>query len=301
MAIISSSAATPPVAFSFVRLRRVGFAVSLALLLLTGAAVVSGGLALGLDFTGGVLVEAGRASGWAASDLRAALAAAGVADASVQIAGDGLTALVRAGGDAATLEAIRGALTAADGVIRAAEAVGPRVSAELLRDGALASVSAVAAIAVYVWLRFEARFGLAAFLTTLHDVALMVGFFALSGLTFDLTSVAAMLAVAGYSINDTVIVFDRIRETLARDRAAPLPGVIDRAITETLRRTLMTSGTTLMASVTLMALGGPVLFGFAAAVTVGVALGTLSSIFVAAPLLLHLPGALIAPLAEPRA
>ena len=100
---------------------------------------------------------------------------------------------------------------------------------------------------------------------------------------------------------DTVIVFDRIRETLARDRAAPLPGVIDRAITETLRRTLMTSGTTLMASVTLMALGGPVLFGFAAAVTVGVALGTLSSIFVAAPLLLHLPGALIAPLAEPRA
>jgi preprotein translocase SecF subunit len=120
----------------------------------------------------------------------------------------------------------------------------------------------------------------------------MVGFFAVTGLTFDLTSVAALLAVAGYSINDTVVIFDRVRELMARQRDAALPPLIDRAVSGTLRRTLMTSGTTLVTTVALMVLGGPVLFGFAAAVTFGIVVGTWSSIFVAAPLLLHLPGPL---------
>jgi preprotein translocase SecF subunit len=148
----------------------------------------------------------------------------------------------------------------------------------------------VGAIGVYIWLRFEAKFGVAAFLTTLHDLVAMVGFYAVTGLSFDLTSVAALLAIAGYSINDTVVIFDRVRELLTKRRDLPAPDVMDRAITSTLRRTLMTSGTTLIASVALMLFGGPVLFGFAAAITFGVTVGTWSSVFVAAPLLLHLPG-----------
>ncbi len=211
----------------------------------------------------------------------------------MQLGDGGLAAFVRSGGanGAETLDRIRAAI-GSSAEIRSEEAVGPKVSAELLRQGGLASLAAVAAIAVYVWLRFEAKFGVAAFVTTLHDVIMLVGLYAVTGLSFDMTSIAALLAIAGYSINDTVVVFDRIREALRRDKAAPVGEIIDRAVTETLRRTLMTSGTTLAASVSLMALGGPVLFGFAAAVSFGILIGTYSSIFVAAPLLLHLPGAL---------
>ena len=277
-------------AWPFTRWRRFGFAVSLALILLTGASLGLRGLSFGLDFTGGVLVEA-QGPGFDVGTLRAALASRGIDEAVVQLADGGRTALVRVPGEggAAVLAAITTAL-GPDATVRAADMVGPKVSGELLRSGLLAALSAVGAIGVYIWFRFEARFGLAAFLTTLHDVVLLVGLFAVTGLTFDLTSVAALLAVAGYSINDTVVIFDRVREVQARDRAAPLDAVIDHAITSTLRRTLMTSGTTLVTSVALMVLGGPVLFGFAAAVTFGIVAGTASSIVIAAPLLLHLPG-----------
>lgn len=284
-------------AWPFTRWRRLGFAASLVLILLTAGALATGGLSLGLDFTGGVLVEA-RGAGFDVATLRAALAAHGVPEAVVQLADGGTTALVRAAGEGSgVLDGIRAAL-GPEVSVRAAEVVGPKVSGELLRSGVLAALGAVAAIGVYIWLRFEARFGIAAFLTTLHDVVLMVGFFAVTGLTFDLTSVAALLAVAGYSINDTVVIFDRVRELMARDRGVELPGLIDRAITGTLRRTLMTSGTTLVTTVALMVLGGPVLFGLAAAVTFGIVAGTWSSLFVAAPLLLHLPGPLPAPQAD---
>ena len=281
--------AAPP----FSRWRYAGFALSLAVILLTLGALAWTGLPLGLDFSGGALVEASSPVPWEAGALRAALAAQGLAEAGVQLADGGRTALVRAAdASEATLGAIRAAL--GEGAeIRRQDAVGPRVSAELFRDGALASFGAVAAIAVYVWLRSEAKFGAAAFITTLRDVIAMVGFYAVTRLSFDLTSVAALLAIAGCSINDTVVVFDRIRETLARmSPDAALPDVIDRAISDTLRRNLMTSGSTLAASVALMVFGGPVLFGFAAAVSFGIVLGTFSSIFVAAPLLLHLPGRL---------
>jgi preprotein translocase subunit SecF len=291
------SIAAGDTAWPFTRWRRLGFGLSLALILLTAGALAVRGLSLGLDFTGGVLVEA-QGANFDVGALRAALATEGIAEAVVQLADEGRTALVRAPGEGggAALAAITAAL-GPDATVRAADVVGPKVSGELLRSGALAALSAVAAIGVYIWFRFEARFGLAAFLTTLHDVVLMVGLYAVTGLTFDLTSVAALLAVAGYSINDTVVIFDRVRELQARARAAPLDRVIDLAITSTLRRTLMTSGTTLVTTVALMVLGGPVLFGFAAAVTFGIVAGTASSIVIAAPLLLHLPGR-VAP-AEP--
>ena len=295
----------PPVpaggpAWAFTRWRRLGFALSFVLILLTAAALALRGLSLGLDFTGGVLVEA-QGPVFDVAALRAALAVQGIPEAVVQLADEGRTVLVRASGDAAALVDITAAL-GPDATVRVADVVGPKVSGELFRSGVLAGLFAVWGIGVYIWLRFEARFGLAALLTTLHDLVLMVGLYAVTGLTFDLTSVAALLAVAGYSINDTVVVFDRVREVQARDRDAWLPGVIDRAVTSTLRRTLMTSATTLVTTVALMALGGPVLFGFAAAVTFGIVMGTASSIVIAAPLLLHLPGRVVpATAVDPKA
>lgn len=290
--IHAAAVVRPRPALSVSRLRHAGFAVSLTLTALTAGAMLTRGLDLGLDFTGGVLVESRGPVPWDVGALRLALGEAGAPAASVQLADGGVTAIVRTPADDPTaLDAVRAAL-GRQAEIRAEEVVGPRVSGEVLRSGALACLSAVVAIAIYVWLRFEARFGAAAFIATLHDVVMMLGLYAVTGITFDLTSVAAMLAIAGYSINDTVVVFDRVREMLRTDRAAALDAIVDRAVADTLRRTLMTSGTTLAASTALMAFGGPVLFGFAAAVTFGVIVGTLSSIFIAAPLLLHLPGPL---------
>ncbi len=278
--------------FSFVRWRHLAFSLSALTLAVTVALLVWRGLALGLDFTGGLAVEAERAQPFQLFDLRAALAHSGLADATIQLSENGHRALIRVQDSAgAGIEAVRVAI--GDGArVLGFDSLGPKVSGELLRSGLLSCLAAVGVIALYVWMRFEARFGLSALLTTFHDVALMVGFFAVTGITFDLTSVAALLLIAGYSINDTVVVFDRLREVLGKHRSLPLPAAIDLAITSTLRRTLMTSATTLVTSVALMIFGGPVLFGFAAATTFGLVLGTLSSIFVAAPLLLVLPGRL---------
>ncbi len=307
MTFLATGRAARP-ALPFTSWRRIGFAVSIVLALLTFGTLAVQGLNLGLDFTGGVSIEAalGRPADAAAlADLRGRLSAEGVGAAEAQAVDDGASVLIRLGVDpaagtsagAAAADAVERAL-GPSAEIRSREVVGPKVSGELLRSGALASLLAVLGIAIYVWLRFEARYGFAAFLTTLHDVVMTVGLYAVTRLSFDLTSVAALLAIAGYSINDTVVVFDRIRETIGLRGVEALPAVIDRAVTDTLRRTLMTSGTTLAATISLMIFGGPVLFGFAAAVTFGIVIGTLSSIFVAAPLLLHLPGAISAPKAS---
>ncbi|MWD27719.1 protein translocase subunit SecF [Aquicoccus sp. SCR17] len=276
----------------FTRWRRAGFATSVALLLLTCLSLALHGLNLGIDFTGGTVVEARLAAPEPLEQLRQRLAGAGFAESVVQTLDDGATVLIRLKssdvGAPAKLQEALGAGTE----IRSQAVIGPKVSSGLLRSGVEASLLAVGVIAVYVWLRFEARFGLSALLTTLHDVVMMVGFFSVTGLSFDLTAIAALLLIAGYSINDTVVVFDRLRETLGRQRDMALTEAIDRSVTSTLRRTLMTSGSTLATSVSLMIFGGPVLFPFATAVTFGICAGTLSSIFVAAPMLLHLPGRL---------
>jgi preprotein translocase subunit SecF len=172
------------------------------------------------------------------------------------------------------------------------DAVGPKVSGELLTYGIGAALAAVIGIAIYVWFRFEARFGWAALITTFHDVFVIAGLFAVTGMTFDLTSIAAILTIAGYSINDTVVVFDRIRDMLKKYKKLSFDAIIDASITATLSRTLMTSFTTLITSLVMMFMGGPVLFGFAAAISFGIIIGTYSSIFVAAPLLIYLPGKL---------
>jgi preprotein translocase SecF subunit len=283
--------------FPFMKYRYWGFAFTAFLTLGTVALLFLQGLNLGLDFTGGVLIEAEKQSGvFDASGLRATLEGSGLEEFTVQLADGDKTALVRAPleaeGEAATrpiVEAVTQAI-GADATIIRTETVGPQVSGELLRGGVLAALLAVAMIAVYVWFRFESKFGIAALITTFHDVFVIVGLFALTGMTFDLTIVAALLTVAGYSINDTVVIFDRIRETMRKHKRMSLSDLIDEAITATLSRTVVTGCTTLIACFAILFFAGPVLFGFAAAIICGVLIGTYSSIFVAAPLLIHLPG-----------
>lgn len=278
------------------RWRNGAFFVTIALAAVSAISLATQGLNLGLDFTGGVVIEAQSPSRIDSAEVRAALAEAGFADASVQTADQGESVLVRLPpADIAEIEKLRELVESAVGegaeVVRT-DAVGPAVSGELLQKGLMATGLAILMISVYVWLRFEAKFGLAALLTTFHDVFATVGLFSITQMNFDLSIIAAILAVAGYSINDTVVVYDRIRENLTKHKSVTLSVLIDRSITETLRRTTTTAGTTLLTSLAILFFGGPVLFGFGAAITFGIVIGTYSSIFVAAPLLIHLPGKL---------
>ncbi|MDZ4760092.1 MAG: protein translocase subunit SecF [Alphaproteobacteria bacterium] len=282
-------------AFPFMGMRWIGFLVTAIVFTITTVSLVTQGLNLGLDFTGGVLVEAAQPEAFDVADVRNRVTDAGFEDISVTTTDAGKTALIRVPVDTtgADVEGVTRLITEAlgDGVdIRKTDAVGPKVSGELFRDGVIAAVLAVVAIGIYVWFRFESRFGWAAFITTFHDVYAVVGLFSLTRMTFDLTVVAGVLTVAGYSINDTVVVFDRIRETLKKYKKLPLSQIIDRSITATLSRTLITSVATGLAALAMMFLGGPVLFGFAASIVFGIVIGTYSSIFVAAPLLMYLPG-----------
>lgn len=161
------------------------------------------------------------------------------------------------------------------------ENVGPQVGAELRQRGVLAVVFSLLAMMVYIWIRFELRFGIGAVMASLHDVLVTVGLFALAGFEFNLTTVAAFLALVGYSINDTVVVFDRVRENMRKHRTEPLMQLMNRSINQTLSRTVLTAGTTLLASGTLLFLGGEVIRGFAFVMTIGVIVGTYSSIFIA--------------------
>jgi preprotein translocase SecF subunit len=287
--------AGPERRFSFMRWRGWGFAVTFAIFLATTASLSLQGLNLGLDFTGGVVIEASRAAPFDAAALRVAMESTGLPEVAVQLADGGTTAFISTNAvtDLASADPIVRAITAAlpeGAALERTEAISAKVSGELLRGGLLAAGLAVVLIALYVWFRFESKFGFGALITTFHDVYVILGLFSITRLTFDLTTIAAILAIAGYSINDTVIVYDRIREMLKKHRRTPLPQIIDLAVNATLSRTIVTSGTTLLTSLAILLLGGPVLFGFAAAISFGIFVGTFSSIFVAAPMLIHLPG-----------
>lgn len=281
----------------FMKLRMIGVIVTVIVALGSVGSLATMGLNLGLDFTGGVLIEASQETPFDVGAVRDQVAGAGFAESAVTLTDGGNTAVIRVPLDATegNVQAVSAQITQSlgDGVeILKADAVGPKVSGELFWKGVTASILAVIVIGIYVWFRFESKFGWAALITTFHDALAVVGLFAVTRMTFDLTIVAGVLTVAGYSINDTVVVFDRIRETLRKYKRLPLAEVIDISVTATLSRTLMTSGTTLLAGVAMMVLGGPVLFGFAASIVFGILIGTYSSIFVAAPLLLWLPGRL---------
>lgn len=279
----------------FVALRWWAFSVTIVLMLVTIAALFIKGLNLGIDFKGGISIEAKAPQIIDISQVRNTLSNLNLGEVELQQFGSQNEILIRIqkqeGDEAAQMTAVQAVrdTLGASYEYRRVEVVGPTVGSELLRAGILATGFAILAIAVYVGVRFEWQFGLASLIATFHDVFTTVGLFAVLQLDFNLTSVAALLTLAGYSINDTIVVFDRIRETLRRQKATDLRAVINASVNQTLSRTIMTGGTTLIALLPLLIMGGQTLINFSAALTFGILIGTYSSIYVAAALLLYMP------------
>jgi preprotein translocase subunit SecF len=279
-----------PTHIDFLGQRKLAYIVSGVLLVLSLVTVAVRGLNFGLDFTGGTLVEVGYAEPADLQAVRATLAENGYEDAVVQHFGSSREVMVRIApregvGDAALSDAVLRVLAAGPGgegvELRRVEFVGPQVGEELAEDGGLAMLLALGAIMVYVTLRFEWRFSVGAVIALAHDVILTFGFFSITGLSFDLTVLAAVLAVIGYSLNDTIVVYDRIRENFRKLRRGTPFEVINRSINDTLSRTIMTGVTTLMVLTVLGVLGGELIRNFAIALIFGVIVGTYSSIWVA--------------------
>jgi len=281
--------------FPFMNTRKVWYGLSAALILASLGLVVVRGLNLGVDFTGGVVVETNFQQAPNIEQLRAALSRSGVPAAQVQAFGSSRDILVRLPPDpsvkgeqigARILEVFK--TVDANAKLLRTEVVGPQVGQELFVKGGWAMVATLALILVYVLLRFTPKLALGAIFAVLHDPICVVGFFASTQMTFDLTAIAAILAVIGYSLNDTVIVFDRVRERARAARRLPIAQVIDESINQTLSRTLMTKLVTLLVVVALLIFGGETLHGFSAALVIGILAGTYSSIYISAALALDL-------------
>jgi preprotein translocase subunit SecF len=281
--------------FPFMRTRKVWYGLSALLIAASLGLVVLRGLNLGIDFTGGVNVETNFAQSPNIDRLRAALAKADVNVAQVQAFGSSRDILVRLAPDpnvkgeqigAKILDVFK--TVDPEVKLQSTEVVGPQVGKELFEHGAWALVATLVLIMIYVLARFTFKLAVGAILAVLHDPICVIGFFALSQMTFDLTAISAILAVIGYSLNDTVIVFDRVRERARNARKLAVSQVIDESINQTLSRTLMTKLVTLLVVVFLLIFGGETLHGFSAALVIGIIAGTYSSIYISAALALDL-------------
>jgi preprotein translocase subunit SecF len=256
------------------------------------------GLNFGIDFQGGILIEVGMPGPADLAGMRETLGGLGLGEVALQEFGGPENVLIRIerqpGGEAgqlAAVERVRAALAERFGDdvdYRRVEFVGPKVSEDLLWAGTQATVYALLAILAYVWFRFEWQFAVGAIVALIHDAVTTLGLFSLLGLEFNLTTIAAILTIIGYSVNDTVVIYDRIRENLRRFKNMPLAELIDRSINETLARTIMTSGTVLLALIALVLFGGPVIRDFTIAMLWGVVIGVYSTVYVASPIILHL-------------
>jgi preprotein translocase subunit SecF len=278
----------------FMAWHKAGFAFSLFLTLSSIVLFLTVGLNYGIDFVGGTLIEVRSTTGPASlADMREKLDALHIGEVSLQGFGPPTDVLIRLprqpGGDAAQEQAVQQARQALGAGVdyRRVEVVGPSVGSELIRAGVLATILALFAIAAYIWFRFEWQFGVGGMISTLHDVVTTVGLFALLQLEFNLTTLAAILTVAGYSVNDTVVIYDRVRESMRKYRTMPFRDLINLALNETLSRTILTVSTVALAVLSLLFLGGEVLRGFSIAMLWGIVIGTYSSLFIAAPLLYY--------------
>jgi len=278
--------------------RRTAFFVSITLIIASVIAFGIKGLNYGIDFRGGILIEVQVPAGASIGTMRERLGSLGLGEVTLQEFGAPDDILIRVerqeGGEVAQLAAVavvKDSLAedfGADLDYRRTEFVGPKVGAELISSGIKAVISALLAMMAYIWFRFEWQFSLGAVAALLHDVILTIGMFAITGLEFNLATVAAILLIVGYSLNDTVVVYDRVRENLRKYKKLVLVEVLNRSINDTLTRTLMTSITTMLALLALYILGGAIIADFSIALIWGVLVGTYSSIFIAAPLLINL-------------
>lgn len=282
----------------FMNLTRPAWMVSGVLIVLSLLFILFRGLNFGLDFTGGYIIEVGYPQAADLNAIRQTLANGEFPDASVQNFGTSRDVLIRMapqeGADKAKLsqkilDALAGTGSNKQEIdMRRVEFVGPQVGEALREQGGLAVLSALFAIVVYIWFRFEKKFSVGSVLALVHDVVITLGIFALLQLDFDLTVLAAILAVIGYSLNDTIVVFDRIRENFRSMRRGTPAQVINTSVNQTLSRTVITSLTTLMVLLCLFIFGGKIISGFALALIIGVIVGTYSSIFIASAAVLKL-------------
>ena len=289
---------------NFVKYRFAAFAVDGLLLVIAVVSIMWYGFNLGIDFTGGVLMEVKSRQTIDISQMRADVDSLGFRESHLQYFGGGECerpvnscvmiriqpkSLAQGGdqekADQAVVQAVRGKLGPSY-EYRRTEVVGPKVSGELLDDGIMATILAVAMISIYVAFRFEWQYGVGALIATGHDVFVTAGFYSIMGLDFNINTVAALLLLAGYSINDTVVVFDRIRENLRKYKRMPMGELIDLSINETFSRTMITGPTALMALAGLAIFGGEALWSFSMVLMFGLVFGTYSSIYVGAPLLM---------------
>ncbi|MGB1896441.1 MAG: protein translocase subunit SecF [Parvibaculales bacterium] len=280
----------------FIRHRTIAMVLSSLLVVASVFVFLANGLNFGIDFRGGTLIEASSESAVDLAELRGRLGALDLGEVQIQEFGKETDVLIRiaekegatdASNNLSAVEKVREELSS-DFDVRRVEIVGPQVSAELIQTGIMAVLAAIASMLIYIWFRFEWQFSVGAVLALVHDVALTIGLFALLQLDFNLSILAAILTIVGYSMNDTVVVYDRVRENLRKYKKMDLAELLNIAINETLSRTVMTSVTTMLALLALYILGGEVIRGFTFAMIWGVIVGTYSSIFIASPLLMLL-------------
>lgn len=284
----------PDINFDFIGKRRIAMVLSLiAILLGVGSLVMKGGPLYGIDFAGGTLVQVRFSQAPGIGDVRDVLAEKGMGSAVIQSQGEEAIA-VRVKSEEGQSENISDEIFSIiserfpelDPSLELVEMVGPQVGADLRRKGVLSLVYAILGILLYITLRFQFRFALGAVAALVHDVLITVGVFSVMGIEFTLPLIAAILTIIGYSLNDTIVVFDRIRENIRRHPKEKLGIVVNESINQTLSRTILTSGTTLLVVFCLFLFGGEVIHDFSFAILIGILVGTYSSIFIASPVLL---------------
>jgi preprotein translocase subunit SecF len=281
--------------FEFMRFRRLSFPFSAVMSVLAVVLFLGVGMNFGIDFKGGTLMELQAKA--AQADVRALRERAnelGFGEVEVQEFGDGREVSVRVAlqpggeqGQQAVVSRFRETFSA-DHDFRRVEVVGPRVSGELVQSGTLGILLSLVAILAYLWFRFEWQFAIGAVVATLHDIVLTIGFFAITQIEFNMTSIAAILTIIGYSLNDTVVVYDRIRETMRKYKRLHINELLDKAMNDTLTRTIVTGVSTAFALLSLAFFGGEVLKSFSYAMLFGLVVGTYSSVFIASPVLIYL-------------
>jgi len=275
----------------FMKMHKIAFASSVVLILLSIFLIFTKGLNFGIDFSGGILIEARLIETPNVSDLRKILAPK-TKDAQIQSIGQ-KDLLIRVAktdeGQAKIVKRIQETLNQhyPDIIYRKVDYVGPQIGTELIKKGFLALFVSFFFILIYIWVRFDWQFGIGSIIALLHDAIITFGFFSLTNIEFNTTSIAAILTIVGYSINDSVVIYDRIRENARKYKKVELKSIINSSLNSTLSRTILTSGVTLFSLLALILFGGKVLFSFALATFIGVAVGTYSSIYIAAPMLLY--------------
>lgn len=282
--------------FNFVKYKAIALVFSLAISIAAIGVVFVKGLNFGIDFSGGIVMEVRASDDITIDEFRTALTKYGYGGALIQHFGKFGDIMIRiqprdnAESQVEEVKKIQEILSAVahDQIeFRKVDYVGPKVGSEFVLSGLQALIAAIIGMLVYIWFRFDWQFGIGAVISLAHDAIITLGFFAISQYDFDLTSIAAILTIIGYSINDTVVIYDRIRENLRKHKGGNMEHIINLSINETLSRTIMTVATTLLVCLALVLFGGEVLRGFSMALLFGIAFGTYSSIYVAAPILLN--------------